>query len=194
MTHIINPEDDIQTVQLGFWLYLMTDCLLFASLFATYAVLHGGTANGVTSADIFNMDFVLVQTIILLTSSMTSGFAYITAKAHNYRSSLYWLLLTIVLGFSFLALELYEFQALLSEGNSWQSSAFLSAFYTLVATHGLHIFVGILWASVLLYRVIRLGIQPRYIKQLTLFTLFWHFLDIIWIFIFTFVYAIGSLK
>ncbi len=186
-------DKDTETVSLGFWIYLMTDCLLFASLFATYAVLRNGTAGNVSGQDIFDMNYVLWQTIALLTSSVTSGFALLSARAKQYNATLLWLFATIVLGAIFLGLELNEFKTLIADGHSWQASAFLSAFFTLVGTHGLHIVTGLIWATVLLWAFVKYGLTTRNIKKLVLFTLFWHFLDIIWIFIFTFVYAIGSI-
>lgn len=193
MAHHIDHEKDQDSVSLGFWLYLMTDCLLFATLFATYAVLRNNTAGNVSGSDIFDMNYVMIQTIALLVSSVTSGFALITAKAKQYRAAIAWLGATIALGLLFLGLELHEFQTLVTEGHSWEMSAFLSAFFTLVATHGAHITVGIIWATLLLVLTVRKGVDARLIKKMTLFTMFWHFLDIIWIFIFTFVYALGSI-
>ena len=191
MSKALMASSDSQTPQLGFWLYLMTDCLLFASLFATFAVLRTGTAGSVGAADIVDMNYVLLQTLLLLTSSATSGFALVAARAKQYTYSLVWLLVTVVLGFGFLALELHEFQNLIADGHGWETSAFLSAFFTLVGTHGLHITAGLIWAGTLVSVVLRRGITQRYLKQLTLFTLFWHFLDVVWIFIFTFVYLMG---
>lgn len=185
-------EQDTNTVSLGFWLYLMTDCLLFATLFATYAVLRNGTAGNVSGNDIFEMDYVLVQTIALLTSSVTSGFALMTARAKQYTASMLWLSATILLGGLFLGLEINEFQNLVADGHSWAASAFLSAFFALVGTHGAHITVGLIWALMLLVVMITRGVNDRFVKKMTLFTMFWHFLDIIWIFIFTLVYAVGS--
>ena len=185
-------EQDTNTVSLGFWLYLMTDCLLFATLFATYAVLHNSTAGNIAGKDIFEMDYVLVQTIALLASSVTSGFALITTRAKQYTASMLWLFATILLGALFLVLEINEFQNLVAEGHSWAASAFLSSFFTLVGTHGAHITVGLIWAIILLVFMVTRGVNDRFVKKLTLFTLFWHFLDIIWIFIFTLVYAVGS--
>lgn len=192
MTKLCEVEDR-RTTSVGFWLYLMTDCLLFATLFATYAVLKNNTAGSVSGADIFDMNYVLAMSIVLLVSSVTSGFALVSARLNKYIATLVWLCLTIFLGIIFLVLELHEFSTLLAEGYSWQSSAFLSAFFTLVGTHGLHIAIGTIWALVLLGAIGLKGLRARSLKQLSLFTMFWHFLDIIWIFIFTFVYAMGSL-
>lgn len=187
-------DSDRQTTSLGFWLYLMTDCLLFATLFATYAVLRSNTAGSVSGADIFNMDYVVVMTIVLLLSSVTSGIALVNIRLNQYVRSLVWLSLTIFLGLVFLILEFYEFSVLIADGHSWQASAFLSAFFMLVSTHGLHIAAGLIWALVMLLVIGIQGITPRAIKQMTLFTMFWHFLDVIWIFIFTFVYSLGSIS
>lgn len=189
----LSEVEDRRTTSVGFWLYLMTDCLLFATLFATYAVLKNNTAGSVSGTDIFDMNYVLAMSIVLLVSSVTSGFALVNARLNKYIATLVWLCLTIFLGIIFLVLELHEFSTLLAEGYSWQSSAFLSAFFILVGTHGLHIAIGTIWALVLLGAIGLKGLRARSMKQLSLFTMFWHFLDIIWIFIFTFVYAMGSL-
>ncbi len=179
--------------KLGFWLYLMTDCVLFASLFATYAVLRNNTFGGPSGAELFSLPFVLVETVILLTSSFVSGLLLLAAQAGNKKMALWWLASVIILGLSFLGMELYEFSNLIHEGNSWQRSGFLSAFFTLVGTHGLHILFGLVWAVLLFYLLAKKGLTNGVIKRLSLFGLFWHFLDIIWIFIFTFVYMIGAI-
>lgn len=176
---------------IGFWVYLMTDCILFASLFATYVVLRDATAGGPSGADIFEMPMILVSTIILLVSSLTSGIALLALKARKARQVLIALALTFVLGVAFLGIELAEFTKLISEGHSWQQSAFLSAFFVLVGTHGLHILVGLIWATTLMVLLARKGITARSERQLTLFGLFWHFLDLVWIFVFTVVYLMG---
>lgn len=176
----------------GFWAYLMTDCVLFASLFATYAVLRHNTYGGPDGGELFNLPYVLVQTLLLLTSSLTAGLALLAARHHNKQLALKLLGITFLLGLSFLALEVYEFYELAHEGNSWTRSGFLSAFFTLVATHGLHITAGLLWIVVLMRQVYRLGFTANVLRRLTLFSLFWHFLDLIWIFIFTIVYLFGA--
>ncbi len=175
----------------GFWLYLMTDCILFAILFATFAVLRTGTADGPAGADIFQMPVVLAETLILLASSFTCGLALIALKQGSVKWLLGWLAVTYVLGVAFLTIELTEFGTLIGEGHSWAASAFLSAFFTLVGTHGLHIFVGLLWLIVLVFMIATKGLRPKTIRQLGLFALFWHFLDLVWIFIFTVVYLMG---
>lgn len=178
---------------LGFWIYLMTDCVLFATLFATFAVLRNATAAGPSGAELFEMPFVLAETLILLTSSFTVGLAILAAKSGLKRQSLFWLVVTFLLGASFLVMEVYEFTKLIHEGAGPQNSAFLSAFFTLVATHGIHIAIGLLWLIVMIYRLWRFNFKKNDIFRLTIFSLFWHFLDIIWIFIFSIVYLIGGM-
>lgn len=169
----------------------MTDCVLFASLFATYAVVRGGTAGGVSGADIFDIRFVFIETILLLVSSLSSGIALLAVRTKNRTYVAAMLAITFVLGAGFLVMELSEFGTLVHEGNSWQASAFLSSYFTLVGTHGLHIAIGLLWLLVLFFSLWKKGITNSFHKRLTLFSMFWHFLDIIWIFIFTLVYLLG---
>ena len=186
-------ESQNSKTMLGFWIYLMTDCVLFASLFATYAVLHGNTFGGPTSKDIFDLPFVLIETLILLTSSFTAGLAILSLRAGKLTQMMSWFAVTFVLGLAFLIMELTEFSQLAAEGNSWSHSAFLSAFFTLVGTHGLHIATGLFWMIVLLVQAMRKGLTESVSRRLTMLSMFWHFLDIIWIFIFTIVYLMGVL-
>lgn len=188
MSHL--HEDDSKSM-LGFWVYLMTDCLLFGSLFATYAVLRNNVYDGPSGAAIFDLPFVLVETIILLTSSFTMGLALLAARSAKRWLAFTWLAATFVLGVAFLGLELGEFTKLASEGHGWQTSGFLTAFFTLVGTHGLHIFVGLIWALVLIAQLLKRGLRPATVKRLGIFSLYWHFLDVVWIFIFTVVYLFG---
>jgi cytochrome o ubiquinol oxidase subunit 3 len=181
-----------QKTVFGFWVYLMTDCVLFATLFATFAVLRGNTYGGPSGAELFSLPFVLIETLILLTSSFTSGLAMLALHRRDTRQILVWLGITFLLGAAFLGMELSEFHKLALEGNSWRRSGFLSAFFTLVGTHGLHIATGLLWLIVLSVQLVKRGIGPTTARRLTLFSMFWHFLDIIWIFIFTFVYLLGA--
>lgn len=176
----------------GFWVYLMTDLVLFASLFATYAVLHTHIAGGPGAAEIFKLPDVLAETLLLLTSSFTVGLAILAIKRGRKHEALVWLGATFVLGAGFLALELREFTDLVAEGYSWRVSAFLSSFFTLVATHGLHITAGLLWIAISIWRLLQKGITEHQVRRLVLLSLFWHFLDIVWIFIFTFVYLMGA--
>lgn len=178
---------------LGFWIYLMTDCLLFASLFATFAVLRTATAGGPGGSELFDLPFVLAETMILLTSSFTVGLAILGARRGFKKQTIFWLLATFALGIAFLAMELTEFSHLAAEGFSWQRSAFLSAFFTLVGTHGLHIAVGLLWLAIMIFRLWRFKFRKTDLNRLALFALFWHFLDVVWIFIFSIVYLIGSM-
>lgn len=180
-------------VTFGFWIYLMTDCLIFASLFAVYVVQRTATAGGPTGADLFDLPFVLGETLLLLTSSFVCGMMLLAAHAGKKGLVVAGLIATGLLGAGFLAMELYEFSHLIHEGYGWQRSGFLTAFFTLVGTHGLHITVGLLWLVVMLVRVVRVGLTPAVTRKLTLFSLFWHFLDVIWIFIFTIVYMMGVL-
>lgn len=166
--------------------------MLFASLFATYAVLRNNTFGGPSGADIFEMPFVLAETLILLLSSFVCGIALLAARAGKKRLTLVLFGITFLLGLSFLAMELSEFTKLVSEGYSWQRSGFLSAFFTLVGTHGAHILTGLIWMAVMMVRVAQKGLGPNNLRRLSLLALFWHFLDIIWIFIFTIVYLMGA--
>lgn len=180
-------------VVFGFWVYLMTDLLMFAVLFATYSVLHGNIFNGPASREIFDLPFALWETLILLTSSFTCGLAMLATRKGAKNQVLLWFGVTFLLGLSFLGLELSEFSKLVAEGNSWQRSAFLSSFFTLVGTHGIHITSGLLWMSIGMIKVWRNGVTGSLTRKLTLLSMFWHFLDIVWIFIFTIVYLMGAL-
>ncbi len=187
-------ENDGKTLA-GFWIYLMTDCVLFASLFATYAVLRNNTHGGESAGELFSLPFVLVETLILLVSSFTCGLGLLAARSGSksrMRQVFGWFGVTFLLGMAFLGMELYEFRELAHEGNDWQRSGFLSAFFTLVGTHGLHITAGLLWIGVMLVKVYREGLTSAHVRRLTLLSMFWHFLDIVWIFIFTFVYLMGA--
>ena len=178
----------------GFWTYLMTDCILFGTLFATYLVLHHGTYGGATSNQLFDLPFALTETLLLLTSSFTSGLAMLPSQLKDIRKVVFWFVITFLLGAAFLTMELMEFTKFVHEGHSWEASAFLSGFFTLVGTHGLHITMGLTWMIVLLIPVIRQKtITPDSYKRLYCLRLFWHFLDVVWIFIFTIVYLMGVL-
>jgi cytochrome o ubiquinol oxidase subunit 3 len=176
----------------GFWAYIMSDCLLFASIFATYAVLHTSTSGGPTSQELFSMPFVLVETLILLLSSFTYGLVTLYAHHHNSKKMvLAYLAITFTLGAMFLAMELHEFSSLIYEGNGPGRSAFLSAFFTLVGTHGLHVTAGLIWMGAVFAQVWHNGVNGVTLRNISVLGLFWHFLDIIWIFIFTIVYLMG---
>lgn len=185
-------ESSTSVTNFGFWIYIMTDCVLFATLFATFAVLRNNTDGGASGHELFSMPFVLVETMVLLTSSFVCGLAMIAARANKKRLTLALFIVVALLGLNFLSLELHEFIQLANEGNSWQRSGFLSAFFTLVGTHGLHIIIGLIWIGVMLAKVIRQGLTAGHVRRLGLLSMFWHFLDIVWIFIFTFVYLFGA--
>lgn len=186
-----NQAHDIDKVTFGFWVYLMTDSVLFASLFATYAVLQANTFGGPSASELFSLPFVLTESMLLLTSSFTCGLAILALHRKNKNQVIAWLAVTFILGAAFLAMELYEFRHLIHEGYDWQRSGFLSAYFTLVGTHGLHIVAGLIWIAVLLTQLYYKGITAMTIKRTLMLSLFWHFLDIVWIFIFTIVYLMG---
>jgi len=185
-------EGDAKTI-LGFWVYLMTDCVLFASLFATYAVLRNNTFGGPTGAQLFSLPYVLAETLILLTSSYSCGLATLAVHRRKPNQVMFWFGLTFLLGAAFLGLELHEFIGLVHDGDSWRRSGFLSSYFTLVGTHGLHITVGLIWMGVMLTKVRRRGLTASNARKLALISMFWHFLDIIWIFIFSIVYLRGAI-
>jgi len=186
-------QDTFSRTVLGFWIYLMTDCLLFATLFATYAVLRKSTFGGPSTKDLFHLDAAFTQTMLLLFSSVTCGFAMLASLKNRKKQVITWLLATFMLGATFVILEFIEFRHLVQEGYSWKRSAFLSSFFTLVGTHGLHVSFGLLWMFVMLFQVHVKGITMTTFRRLIILSLFWHFLDVIWIFIFTFVYLMGVL-
>jgi cytochrome o ubiquinol oxidase subunit 3 len=172
----------------GFWLYLMSDVLLFGALFAAYAVLHGNTFGGPSAANLFSLPYAFVETLLLLTSSFVCGLAVLAAYRNRPKLAAAALVLTLALGLSFLGMEVFEFHSFVAAGHGWQQSAFLSSFFTLVGTHGLHVAAAALWMLLLLVHLWRTGLSGKNLRRLTLLSLFWHFLDVIWIFIFTFVY------
>jgi cytochrome o ubiquinol oxidase subunit 3 len=180
-----------ETTQLGFWIYLMTDLMLFSAFFATYMVLRHGQNGSVGPNEIIVPWYALVQTIVLLASSFTCGLAYVALKYKHKRQALTYLGATIVLGLVFLGMEINEFGTMLLEGHSWTSSAFLSGFFGLVGLHGLHIFTGIIWAIVLGDYISKKGITAHTLRKFGMFAVFWHFLDLVWIFIFSIVYMMG---
>jgi cytochrome o ubiquinol oxidase subunit III len=179
---------------LGFWLYLMGDCLIFAVLFACYGVLGRNYAAGPSGADLFDLKLVAINTSLLLLSSITYGFAMLESEKERVRSTLGWLAVTGLLGAAFVTLELYEFSHLIHEGATPQRSAFLSSFFALVGTHGLHVTVGIVWLITLMVQVTRRGLVADNQRRLMCLSMFWHFLDVVWIGVFTFVYLMGSMR
>lgn len=184
-------QDTFSKTVLGFWIYLMTDCILFATLFATYAVLHNSTFGGPTSRDLFSLSTAFTETMILLLSSVTCGLGVLSALKNKTSHIIGWLIVTFVLGASFITMEWSEFTHLVHEGNSWSRSAFLSSFFTLLGTHGLHVTTGLLWILVLMGQLFASGVTVNTFRRLVIFSMFWHFVDLVWIFIFTFVYLMG---
>jgi cytochrome o ubiquinol oxidase subunit 3 len=178
---------------LGFWLYLMSDCLVFACLFAVYAVLGRNYAGGPTGAELFNLPLVALNTAFLLVSSITYGFAMLEMQRKRVRSTLIWLAVTGLIGVGFIGLEMYEFIHLIREGAGPQRSGFLTAFFTLVGTHGLHVLFGIIWLVTLMVQIGARGLTTENIRRLMCLSMFWHFLDVVWIGVFTFVYLMGVL-
>ena len=177
----------------GFWIYLMTDCILFASIFAAYAVLVNNVAGGPSGHDIFELGFVAVETALLLFSSITYGFAMLSLHSNNKGGVLTWLFITFLLGAGFIGMEVYEFHKLISEGFGPQRSGFLTGFFTLVGTHGLHVTSGLLWMAVLMHQVKSKGLTATNNTRMSCLSLFWHFLDVVWICVFTVVYLMGAL-
>jgi len=186
-------HDSRGTTLIGFWIYLMSDCILFAGLFATYAVLSRSYAGGPTGWELFDLQFVAVETALLLVSSLTYGLAMIAMGQKKQAAMLRWIAVTFVLGAAFLVMELYEFHHMIAEGAGPDRSAFLSAFYVLVGTHGLHITTGLIWILVLVGQVLRNGLTEANQTRLMCLSMFWHFLDVVWIGVFSIVYLMGVL-
>lgn len=177
----------------GFWIYILTDCVLFSCLFAAYAVLYKNVYGGLSIRDITNLPYVFVETVALLGSSFTYGMAILSLYKENLSRLLFWLAITFVSGILFVMLEMNEFIKLYLEGNSWQVSAALSAYFTLVGTHGLHVILGLLCMLILMLQLMVFGITPFMKRRLAYLGIFWAFLDIIWIFVFTIVYLMGAI-
>ncbi|MFL1483330.1 cytochrome o ubiquinol oxidase subunit III [Marinobacter sp. LN3S78] len=186
-------HDTGESTVFGFWLYLMTDCLLFASVFATYAVLFMNTAGGVSGRNIFELDYVAIETAALLLSSITYGFAMIGAHRQSRPATLGWLMVTFALGAVFIGMEINEFHHLIVEGHGPSQSAFLSSFFALVGLHGLHVTAGLIWMAVMMLEVRKRGLGSQTVTRLSCLSLFWHFLDVIWVCVFTVVYLMGVL-
>ncbi len=191
--HEHEHHDPVGNATFGFWLYLMTDCILFASIFATFAVLGRNYADGPTGRELFNLPYVFGETMFLLVSSTTNGIAMVYMARQAREKVMFWLMVTAALGVGFIMMELSEFIHLVQEGNGPDRSGFLSAFFTLVGTHGAHVSVGLLWMLVMILQVMNKGLTQPVCSRLIRLSLFWHFLDLIWIGVFTVVYLMGVL-
>jgi cytochrome o ubiquinol oxidase subunit 3 len=188
-----HTHDATENQLFGFWLYLMTDCILFACLFATYAVLRHNYAGGPSGKELFELPYVFMETMFLLLSSFSNGFAMMALHRNARPAALQWLLVTALLGLGFVVMEVNEFTRLVLEGNGPDRSGFLSAFFGLVGTHGTHVSIGLIWMCVMMGQLYFKGITPATTSRLLRLSLFWHFLDIIWIGVFTVVYLMGVL-
>lgn len=187
-----HPEGSSNAI--GFWIYLMSDALIFAALFVTYAVLSVNYAGGPRPEQLFDFGRVALNTGIMLTSSFICGLAMLTATQGRLKAALVWLGVVGLLGLWFLVNQALEVQHMLAAGASFETSAFLSAFYTLLGTHGLHVLAGLIWIGVLTAHLLRGGMTQVNQTRMTCFSLFWNFLDITWVCVFTFVYLMGVVR
>ena len=192
--HHDHDHHDDGKLTFGFWVYILSDSMLFATMFATFAVLSSSFASGVRPFELFSMGFVLVETALLLVSSFTFGMAIIGMNEHNMRKMAIWLVITFLLGAGFLSLEIYEFTHLAHEGATPQTSGYWSAFFTLVGMHGMHVFGGLVWMALMIIPLRRDGLSEENKGRISCLSLFWHFLDVIWICVFSFVYLIGGMS
>ncbi|MGA0565320.1 cytochrome o ubiquinol oxidase subunit III [Ancylobacter sp. VNQ12] len=192
-------HDDGSKTVLGFWIYLMSDCLIFACLFATFGVLAENVAGGPSGRDLFDLPYVAVETLLLLVSSFTFGMATLAVQDHQRTRQprrakvVGWLAVTFLFGAAFIGMEIHEFAHLIAEGAGPSRSAFLSAYFTLVGTHGLHVTAGLIWLAVMMHQVLHFGLDGVVRRRLACLSLFWHFLDLVWICVFTFVYLRGAI-
>lgn len=184
-------EDDVKVF--GFWIYLMTDLVIFGVLFAVYLVLRNSTFGGPTGPQLFELPVAFAETILLLVSSFTCSLVTLALHSKQKKRVIFWLAVTFVLGASFLALELLEFSKFVHMGADPQRSGFLSAYFTLVGTHGLHISVGLVWMAVAIVTATFRKLTPMHMSQMYRLAYFWHFLDVVWVFIFTVVYGMAHL-
>jgi len=189
-----HPHPEGYSTSLGFWIYLMSDCLIFAILFATFGVLGGSYAAGPAPKDLFDLPLVAVNTSMLLLSSITYGFAMLTMQQNKIGQTQLWLAVTGRFGLAFIGIELSEFAHMIHEGATPQRSAFLSSFFTLVGTHGLHVTCGLVWIGVMLVQVGQRGLIAENKRRLMCLGMFWHLLDVVWIGVFTFVYLLGVVR
>lgn len=187
--HVHHDLDSLKSF--GFWIFLMTDVIIFGCLFAVYVVLRNNTAGGPTADELFKMPGVIAETFILLTSSFTSGLAVLAMHAGKRNQLIGWLAVTFVLGAAFITLEVTEFIDMVHEGATIATSGFLSGFFTLVGTHGLHVSIGLVWMIGLMLQLRKRGITKVTKRKVEVLSLYWHFLDVVWIFVLTVVYLMG---
>jgi cytochrome o ubiquinol oxidase subunit 3 len=183
--------DTVEIRTFGFWLYMMSDLVLFGALFATYAVLGRNYAGGPTGKELFHLPYVFGETLLLLVSSAAYGMAMLAMHKGRRDAINRWLAFTFLLGLGFIAMEIHEFRGLILEGHGPDRSAFLSAFFALVGTHGAHVGAGLLWMAVMMGQVITKGLTTAVQSRLIRLSLFWHFLDVVWVGVFTVVYLMG---
>lgn len=179
---------------LGFWIYLMSDCFIFAALFACNAVLGTSYVGGPTGSEVFDLPGLAVNTALLLLSSVVFGFAMLEMARERKRAMLAWLAVAGLLAAGFVGLEIHEFAVMIAAGAGPGRSAFLSSFFALVGTHGLHVSVGILWLIVLMVQMGKYGLNEANVRRLRCLSMFWHFLDLVWIGVFSYVYLVGVLR
>ncbi|WP_372774421.1 cytochrome o ubiquinol oxidase subunit III [Mangrovibacterium sp.] len=191
--HEHDHGDHAELKTFGFWVYLMTDLILFSTIFATFAVLSRNYAGGPGAADLFEVPFLFIETMLLLVSSVTFGFAMIAMNKGNKKQMLWSMAVTLVLGLSFLGMEIYEFAHMIGIGAGPDRSGFLSAFFTLVGFHGLHVASGAIWLIIMMVQVAQMGFTAGVKSRLMRLSLFWHFLDIVWVGVFSFVYLLQIL-
>ncbi|HEV3430157.1 MAG TPA: cytochrome o ubiquinol oxidase subunit III [Paraburkholderia sp.] len=188
-----HDHDDSTKTTFGFWIYLMSDCLIFATLFATFGVLANATAGGPGAKQLFELSYVLGETLLLLASSVTFGLAMLGLHAQRRGQVIFWLVVTFLFGAGFVGMEINEFAKLVADGAGPHTSAYLSAYFTLVGTHGLHVSAGLLWIAIMMHQTWKFGLTGTVRRRLACLSLFWHFLDLVWICVFTFVYLRGML-
>lgn len=194
LEHVVDHHHDSDSTDVfGFWLYIMTDCILFSCLFATFFVLNNAHSIGPALKPLIDLPYVLVETFFLLASNFTYCLAMFAVNKQNMRAAVTWLVLTFILGAGFVAMEISEFAHLAHEGYTWHTSGAASAFFTLVGTHGFHVSCGLLWILIMIFQLPILKLNTTTTRRMVYLGLFWNFLDIVWIFLFTFVYLMGAL-
>jgi len=196
-TNVLPHEPEKATLEgrnkvLGFWLFLGGEAVLFGTLFATFLTLRNQVADGPSASELFSLPITAAATFILLVSSLTSVFAVQALHRGNRNSLAKWLGITVLLGLAFLVLEIYEFTEYMHEGYSMTTSAFSSSFYTLVGFHGAHVLFGILWISIIIGQLFKKGLTVVTAPKVYVSAMYWHFIDVVWVFIFTVVYLLGK--